>query len=208
VLGELLGDLDVDLVVTTDGHELGVGHQDVGGLQHGVTEQAHRHLGLREAGAAGHVLDGVDLRQAGDRRQHLQQDRQVIDRGHAGLQVDGAAGRVDADAQEVEHHAAHQARELGDLLALRAGRQRVQVGDDDEALVAVLERDPVLQGADQVAEVQRTGRAIAGEETRFAGDGHLDSWWLADRRATDPSSVNDVQASSGRAVRNLSYRTD
>jgi hypothetical protein len=175
VLGDLAGDVHVDLVVAADGHQRGVGHQDVGGLQHGVAEQADRHLGVGEAGAVGHVLDADEPRQALDRGDHLQEDRQVVHGGHAGLQVDGAAGRVDADAQQVEHDVADAAGQLGDLLALRTRGQRVEVGDDEEALVAVLQRDAALQRADQVPEVERPGRAVAGQQAGFAALGHLAS---------------------------------
>ena len=48
-------------------------------------------------------------------------------------------------------------------------RQRVPVGDEEEALVVVLQADPVLQRAVVVAEVHRAGRAHAGEDAAARG---------------------------------------
>ena len=48
---------------------------------------------------------------------------------------------------------------------LVAGRQRVPVGDEEVALVLVLQLDPVLERAVVVAEMQRAGRAHAGQDT-------------------------------------------
>ena len=49
------------------------------------------------------------------------------------------------------------------LLLLGLGGERVQVGDDEEALVLVLQSDAVAEGADVVAEVELAGGAIARE---------------------------------------------
>ena len=44
--------------------------------------------------------------------------------------------------------------------------QRVPVGDEIETVVLLLQRDPVLERADQVSEVQLAGRAHAADTTR------------------------------------------
>ena len=46
--------------------------------------------------------------------------------------------------------------------------QRVPVGDEVEAVVLLLQRDPVLQRADEVAEVQLARRPHAGNDASFA----------------------------------------
>ena len=47
-------------------------------------------------------------------------------------------------------------------------RQRVPVGDEVEAVVLLLQRHPVAERADQVAEVQLAGRPHAGHDARLA----------------------------------------
>ena len=54
---------------------------------------------------------------------------------------------------------------LADLVRLvGAGRERVLVGDEEVAVVLVLQRQPVLDAADVVAEVQLSGGRVAGED--------------------------------------------
>ena len=48
-------------------------------------------------------------------------------------------------------------------------RQRVPVGDEVEAVVAVLQRSPVVQRADEMTEVQFSRRAHARDDARFHG---------------------------------------
>jgi hypothetical protein len=43
-------------------------------------------------------------------------------------------------------------------------RQHVQVSHQEEALVGILQLDPVLQGADQVSQVAGTGGAVPGQD--------------------------------------------
>ncbi len=55
------------------------------------------------------------------------------------------------------------------------GGQRVPVGDEEEAVVLVLQVDPVAQGADVVAEVQLAGGSHAAQHAAFVmsvGIGH------------------------------------
>ena len=47
--------------------------------------------------------------------------------------------------------------------------QRVPVGDEVEAVVLVLQRHPVAEGADEVAEVQPSGRPHARDDPRPSG---------------------------------------
>src|SRR5262249_855302 len=52
-------------------------------------------------------------------------------------------------------------------------RQRMPVGDEVEAVVLVLHRHPVAEGAHQVTEVQAAGRPHAGDDTRFPAGGRF-----------------------------------
>ncbi len=69
---------------------------------------------------------------------------------------------IDAGGEPVDHHVPDvAARSTSGVLVVR--RQRVPVGDEEEARVLVLQPHPVLQRAVVVAEVQRAGRAHAGK---------------------------------------------
>ena len=50
--------------------------------------------------------------------------------------------------------------------------QRVPVGDEIEAVVLLLQRHPVAERADEVAEMQAAGRPHAGDDARFATSRH------------------------------------
>src|SRR5262245_65998763 len=57
---------------------------------------------------------------------------------------------------------------------LVAGGEHVPVGDEEEALVLILQLDPVTQRAMPVAEVQRAGRTHAGKDApRRRGRTHV-----------------------------------
>ena len=71
---------------------------------------------------------------------------------------------------------------LGDLqnaLLVRLGGQHVQVGDQEEALVLVLQRQPVAVAADIVAEMQLAGRPVAGQDAFAFGQSWISSsYWF------------------------------
>lgn len=69
----------------------------------------------------------------------------------------------------VEHQVADVLRDLGDIFTGRLGGEHVQVGDNEEALVALLERYAVGKRTDIVAEVELAGGAVAGEDARSGG---------------------------------------
>ena len=80
--------------------------------------------------------------------------------GHPGLYEQGGVPGVDAARQPVDHH-------VPDVLAHRTGfvvvgGERVPVGDEEIALVLVLEPHPVLQHAPVVSEMQLPGRTHPG----------------------------------------------
>ena len=66
---------------------------------------------------------------------------------------------VEARAEKVQRHFERIGRDLRGVRVV--GGQGVQVGDEEVALVLVLEPDPVGQGAHVVAEVELAGGAHA-----------------------------------------------
>ena len=68
--------------------------------------------------------------------------------------------RIDAAGDERRGDLADGARQLGRVLP---DRDRVQIDDAIDAVVAVLQLDEALDGAEIIAEVQVAGRLHAGE---------------------------------------------
>ena len=79
--------------------------------------------------------------------------------------------RVDADGEPVGGDVDHALADVGGLVG--AGREGVLVGDEEVAVVLVLQRQAVLDAADVVAEVELAGGGVAGEDAFFVrGGGH------------------------------------
>jgi len=75
---------------------------------------------------------------------------------------------VDADAEVVEDETADVAADL--LQVGGAGREEMEVREEEKRLVLVLEANAVGQGADVVAEVEGLARrAVAGEDAAAGG---------------------------------------
>ena len=70
---------------------------------------------------------------------------------------------VEARRQPVDEHLVDEFRQLLGVFVARG--QRMPVGDEEEALVLVLEIDPVLERAMVVAEMQLTGRPHSGKNS-------------------------------------------
>ena len=145
----------------------GVEHQDVGGHENGVAEQAHGHavVGL---GALG--LVGVHRGLVGVGAVHLalgghagQQPVQLGDLGDVALRVEGHALGVEAGGQPGGGDFQARAGDARRVVALDEG---VVVGQEEEALDARLAagRDGRADGADVVAEVGGAGGGDAGED--------------------------------------------
>ena len=81
---------------------------------------------------------------------------------HARLDEQRRLRRIDAGGQPVDHHVPYVLPD--DLRIFVVRGQRMPVGDEKQALVLVLQLDPVLQHAVIVAEMQRAGRAHAGQD--------------------------------------------
>jgi hypothetical protein len=110
------------------------------------------------------VLDGRVLHQPAVAQQHREVPGQLGDRGHLALQEDRRLGRVDAGGEVIHrdlHHVVGDGRGL-----VGAGRESVDVGDDEEAVVVLLHREAVLDRANVVAQVQPAGGRVAGKDAR------------------------------------------
>ncbi len=148
-------------LVLAYGYEAGLAEQDVGGLVDGIGEHQPADGGL--PGVRDLVLDRGIAAEFGDADQAEEGQQQLVERGHGAVGEDRGAVRVGAGGEVVDHQAL---AVLGEPVGDVAVGDDLVVGDDHEQLRALaLEADPVLQGAEVVAEMERAGRAVAGEDT-------------------------------------------
>ena len=123
--------------------------EDVGGHEHRVGEQAQVLARLvRLLLELGHPLELAD---PGDRPQDPGEFGVL---GHLGLVVEEGTVGVDPRRQ---HHLGRLQPGLSELHGVVGDRHGVQVDDAVVAVVAVLHLPPVVEGSDQVAEVQLAG---------------------------------------------------
>src|SRR5215471_19263564 len=81
-----------------------------------------------------------------------------LDKQHAALGIEPGGKVVDDDLE----------RTLFDIAGVGVvGGERVPVGDEVEAVIVVLEIDPVAQSSNVVAEVQFSGRTHAAKNAAF-----------------------------------------
>lgn len=174
----LVGLLNHRQLVVADGHALGLKRRDVRRLADGVGHKPDRqragkpllHNLVFHRRVTLHAGDGDDV--------HIQH-RQLGEGGQGGLQADRGQVRVDARGEVVGQH-------FGDVVAdfLRVAAvvgQPLEVGNQHKLAVSLLERHALAQRADEVAEVQRAGWAVAGED---GGCVHKDSLMCSCRKGS------------------------
>ncbi len=151
---DLAGDLHVRDLVLADRHEHRPVQQDVGALQQRIAEKAvGGEIPLLELLLL--VLVGRDALEPAERRDHRQQQVQFRVLRHARLDEQRGHRRIEPGREPVDDHLPHHRPDLPRVLVPR--RQGVQVGDEEIAVVLVLQFGPVAQGAVVVAQVQRPG---------------------------------------------------
>ena len=152
--------LDVRDLVLADRHVRRAIDEDVGALQQRIAEKAVGGevllLELLEL-----ILVGRDALQPAERGDHGEQQVQLRMLRHVRLDEERRDAGIQARGQPVDQDLAHELRQARGVLV--AGGQHVPVGDEEEALVAVLQLHPVAQRAVVVAEVQPPGRPHARE---------------------------------------------
>jgi hypothetical protein len=163
---DLAAELEVRDLVLADGHVLGVVDDDVGRLQQRVAEKAERReIFLRE------LLDLLlvrgDALQPWNRDHHREQQEQLRVLRHERLDEERASLRIEAGGDPVGGHVV---RARHDLRRIRVvARQRVPVGDEVKTLVRVLQRRPVVERTDQMAEMQFPRGTHPRDDARLHG---------------------------------------
>ena len=163
-------ELHVGDLVLTYRYEVGVAECDVCALAHRVAEEAVGQLrevvaevsiALAHAVASGLGLDRRVDQKVVDRREHGVEDRQLGDRRDHRLLDEGHLLGVESGGDVVH---AYVVDGVVDHLGVReVGRQGLDVGDEDELLIAVLELDAALEGAHVVSDVELACGPVSGE---------------------------------------------
>ncbi len=159
-------------LVPADGDQVGPAEQDVRRLVHGIGEHQAADGGLPRVRDL--VLDRGVAAEFRDRDQAQERQQQLVELGHGAVVEDHRPLGVDPGREVVQQQPLDVLAEpLGDVPV----GEHLVVGDDQEQLHAQpLEPDPVLQGAEVVAQVQLPGRPVPGEHpepARFAADEFL-----------------------------------
>ena len=164
------GNLYVGDLVFADGDEKCVAwfaiHDDVGGLQAGVAEEA-----VSVEILAGDVFDlflvGGDALEPAERGDHAKEEMEFGVFGDERLLEDDGFLRVEAGGEIVGDDFDGVLRDGGSVGVV--GGEGVPVGDEVEAVVIwiVLQANPVFQRAEIVADVEFAGWAHAAEDALF-----------------------------------------
>ena len=174
----LVGLLNHRQLVVADGHALGLKRGDVRRLADGVGHKPDRQR-AGEALLRNLVFHRRVTLHAGDGDDVHIQHRQLGEGGQGGLQADRGQVRVDARGEVVGQHFGNV---VADLLRVAAVvGQPLQVGNQHKLVVRLLQRHALAQRSDEVAEVQRAGWAIAGED---GGCVHNDSLMCSCRKGS------------------------
>ena len=113
----------------------------------------------------------VGLRESSATLTRLQErQEQLVERLDLGVGEDRRPVGVDADGEVVGQQPVDVLGQRRRAVAVDDG---LEIGDEDHQVGAgVLQPDAVLQGAEVVAQVQRAGRPVAGQDTMGLGLGH------------------------------------
>ena len=156
----LAGLLDVGRLVLADRDKVGAAEGDVRGLADRVAQESVGHR-LAEVVLGSLGLDGRVVRELLNRNEVRVDDRKFGDLRDHRLDKQRGLGRVHAAGEVVHRHIQHVL--VQPLRVVEVGRQHLDVGEDDERVVLVLQLHPVGNRADIVAQMQRPGRPVAGQ---------------------------------------------
>ncbi len=144
------------------------------------------------------VLDRGIARELGHAHEAQERKRELVELRHLRVSEDRRALRVDADRQVIRD-------QLLDIVGQRGGAvtigDRLVVGDEHDRLDAeVLKPHPVEQRPEVMAEMQRTGRSISGENAELSlgrGGSQLPAAPSAPQRRRATLSNCDPRSGSG-----------
>ena len=158
---DLAREFEVRDLILTDRYHRRVVHRDVRGLQQRIAEESDRRQ-IFVLQVVLLLLVGRHALEPRHRDHHREQQIQLGVLGHQRLDEERALLRIEADADPVGDVVVGIGRQLAGVGEV-AG-QRMPVGDEVEALRLLLQRDPMGERADEMAEMQAAGRPHAGHD--------------------------------------------
>ena len=162
---DLSRDLHVRLVVLSHRHQVPPRHQDVRCLEHGVADESEGDRLILHVRGTGHILDAWEARDTRERHQHPKEQVHLIYGVHRRLKIDRRLPRIDPHGEVVQHHLVDVLPKCVDVFLLRARCEHVQVRDQEEALVLVLQPNPVLQRSHVVAQMKLARGSVSCQNT-------------------------------------------
>ena len=166
--GDFAAEFEVGNLVLADGNEFGAEREDVGTLADGVEREAKGEF-VTKLFIAEFVFDGGIAHHAVEGDQHGEDPGKRVNRRHFGLNQHDGLGRINAHGQPVGGDVDDRLADVGGVGGPRGVGEGVVVGDQEEALIGILQRQARLDGADIMAQVQPPRGRVSGEN---AGFGH------------------------------------
>ena len=163
---DLATQLQVRNLILADRHVVRVVNDDVRCLEERISEEPERRQVLLRQ-LFNLFLVRRNAFEPGNRHRHRQEQVQLGMLRHQRLHEQGAPLRVDAGRNPIRDHVVRVGDDAAGV-AVVAG-ERVPVGDEVEAVVRLLQLGPVLQGSDEMTEVQLPRRAHARHDAWLHG---------------------------------------
>ena len=159
-------------------HEVRSRHQDVRDLHHGVDEEPDRHALLAGVEVLHFGFQRRVALQAPERHEPRKQHGELRMLRHEALDDEVTSLRIQSDGEPVERNLPHRIAHTADVVCVVG---HLVVRDQEEALVLLLQSQPVLERPRVVAEVKGTGRPDAGEDALAVGGCvfGVHGWFLA-----------------------------
>ena len=155
-------EFNVRHLILTHRDAVGAVYQDIGALQEGVAKEAvGRQVLFSELLLL--VLVGRHPLEPAQRRDHGQQKVQLRVLRHARLDEQGRLRRVNAGGKPVHQHVPNVV--FNNFWGIVVSGQRVPVRDEKQALVFMLQPDPIFEYAMVVAKMQASGGAHTRQHT-------------------------------------------
>ena len=151
-------------LVIADRDQVNAWQQDIGDLAHRVCVEPDRAAFHGESVQL--ALESRVAFEHPERSDEAEQHRQFSEFRDVALDHERRSFGVEADRQPVERDLQHRITDQVDVVEVVA--KRLVVGDQEVALVLVLQFDPVVQCADVVTDMQRAGGPDTGKNSLFS----------------------------------------
>ena len=156
-------DLDMRQVILADRHHISLAEQNVACLVHRISQQQ---TSQRMAGSFHFRLHRRITMQLGLSHQRQERQHQLVLRWNGGMRENHGLFRIDAGSHVVKHQIEHI---VFDMLGRVTIGDHLIIGDDDIRIhAAILHGDALTNRTEIMAEMQASGRTVAGKHGELA----------------------------------------